>query len=1123
MFKALHLLFTLLFVILLPLNMYSQKAELLVQLGHSDRLHCIDYSIDEKYLLTAASDKMIKLWQINNGLLLRTFKGHKGAIYDAKLNEDSKFIFSCSWDDKCLLKWDVNTGRIIKKYVNTKEPITKLSLSKDGKFLAGVCSTAVCIFKTSDLALVKKIQVTEPAFVQYNEDGKLLYIVNKDYGKEMFLTYDIAKSSFIESMVSIYSPESMHIANRTLMLSNYKEVACYNLATKARLFYKEKDSLRITSSTLSNTGTLVAIGYENGSVVLSNMSGEQTMLEKRHDAFINALRFSKKDAFLATASNDWTSKIYSLRSGKVVKEFKTKSEFIQEISLSSNGNHLAFASGNLETGNHIGVWNITKGKLFPYYSNTGVSDFFTSVAFSPKNRSIAAGNSNGNTYFYGFPTGNSGSLNIGSRYISAVAFTPNGKNIISGTKDGQLIFWRPDRNKNESLLADKEGISSLAINSNSSKIAVGTYDGKLLIFNYDDKSLQKTIQSHTISAGYYDTTFNLAYGSVTSMSLEGGFAMKYASIMGVAFSEDNLKVAACGGSWIKIFDVNTGELIRQITQDGAGFCSVNFSVNGQWICAAGADFSVRLYEANSGKLLQTFIGHQNEVRTVLFSSNQKYLISGSFDTQIKIWDLTQGKEILSYLVLHGGNDFVITNPEGYYFATKGASKVLSFRVGMAVFPFEQFDLKYNRPDIILNEISKFVYGETKDHPNVNLIKSYYAAYQKRLKRAGFSEAQLGVDYHIPVIQLDASKIPLSTKEEFLNFEIKAYDDLYSLSYVHVWVNDVPEFGAKGISVSGKQYLQNCQLKLSNERNKISVSCINEKGVESFKETFEIVYEGGKMNYKVWFIGIGVSSYQDSSFNLKYAKKDVEDIAKFVKDKYPEAKITLLTNSEVTKENILNLKNELLKTAVNDKVIVSLSGHGLLSSDLDFYYATYNMNFEKPEKYGLLYDDLEGILDGIPARNKLILVDACHSGEVDKTESIEFSDTILSPGVYGTSSKGAKIIVNKKSVGLENSFELMQELFSNMSKGNGAVVISAAGGKEYALESDRWNNGVFTYSVLNGLKNNTADANNDGNVSVNELKNYVSSEVQKLTSGSQKPTSRRENLENDWVVWNYILK
>jgi hypothetical protein len=95
---------------------------------------------------------------------------------------------------------------------------------------------------------------------------------------------------------------------------------------------------------------------------------------------------------------------------------------------------------------------------------------------------------------------------------------------------------------------------------------------------------------------------------------------------------------------------------------------------------------------------------------------------------------------------------------------------------------------------------------------------------------------------------------------------------------------------------------------------------------------------------------------------------------------------------------------------------------------------------------------------------------------------------------------------------------MQELFTNLSKGNGAVVISAAGGLEYAYEGPDWKNGVFTYCVRNGLENGQADMNNDKIITVNELKEYLGKEVETLTAGQQKPTSRRENLEYDWKVW-----
>lgn len=71
---------------------------------------------------------------------------------------------------------------------------------------------------------------------------------------------------------------------------------------------------------------------------------------------------------------------------------------------------------------------------------------------------------------------------------------------------------------------------------------------------------------------------------------------------------------------------------------------------------------------------------------------------------------------------------------------------------------------------------------------------------------------------------------------------------------------------------------------------------------------------------------------------------------------------------------------------------------------------------------------------------------------------------------------------------------------------------------YALESNEWNNGAFTYAVFNVLENNAADLDGNEEVTVSELRSYVIGQVQELTKGKQKPTSRQENVEFDFRVW-----
>jgi uncharacterized caspase-like protein len=259
-----------------------------------------------------------------------------------------------------------------------------------------------------------------------------------------------------------------------------------------------------------------------------------------------------------------------------------------------------------------------------------------------------------------------------------------------------------------------------------------------------------------------------------------------------------------------------------------------------------------------------------------------------------------------------------------------------------------------------------------------------------------------------------------------------------------------------------------------------------------------------------FIGIGIDRFSESQYDLQYSTKDIRDLAKKLKEKYKEEIIIdTLFNENVTVSNVKALKQKLQQTSVNDKVIISYSGHGMLSKDYDYYLSTYEVNFQKPEENGLAYDELENLLDSIPARKKLMLIDACHSGEVDKEEGIAMQKMADSLGLR----KGIDLGDNNtqtQHVGLKNSFELMQSLFVNVGKSTGATIISAAAGNQFALERGDLKNGVFTYSLLEAMEKNQT-------LKISELKKIVGERVEQLTNGMQKPTSRNEAIAVDWSL------
>ena len=208
------------------------------------------------------------------------------------------------------------------------------------------------------------------------------------------------------------------------------------------------------------------------------------------------------------------------------------------------------------------------------------------------------------------------------------------------------------------------------------------------------------------------------------------------------------------------------------------------------------------------------------------------------------------------------------------------------------------------------------------------------------------------------------------------------------------------------------------------------------------------------------------------------------------------------------------------STVDDQVILYVSGHGLLDENYDFYYATHDIDFSKPSANGILYDEIEALLDGIPARKKLLLMDACHSGEYDKDTTPLTPDQQENLQKKGVSFKGfAKgNDENAPQLGLQNSFEMMQQLFADLRRGSGATVITSSSGVQVSFEDKDWQNGAFTYTFLNGLKSMQADANGDGEVTASEIQAFVAEYVPRLTEGLQVPTFRRENLEYDFRVW-----
>jgi len=278
-----------------------------------------------------------------------------------------------------------------------------------------------------------------------------------------------------------------------------------------------------------------------------------------------------------------------------------------------------------------------------------------------------------------------------------------------------------------------------------------------------------------------------------------------------------------------------------------------------------------------------------------------------------------------------------------------------------------------------------------------LLITYRKAWEKRRKKLDITEDQKSIP---EAVIMNRDTFLYETNNSQVRLHIVGKDSLSTLKRLNIWINEVPVFGMHGLPINikpGYSLDTSLNIRLGDGENIIEASVTNSSGAESFRIPLLLNYTPAVLHKQIThFIGIGIDRFAQPNHNLQYCSKDIRDLAKRFKVLYGDKiRVDTLFNEAVTIDNIKALKQKLFQTDINDQVIISYSGHGLLSKNYDYYMSTYNVNFDLPEENGLPYDELENLLDSIPARKKLLLLDACHSGEVDKEDVNKINQSLAS--------------------------------------------------------------------------------------------------------------------------------
>jgi WD40 repeat protein len=1132
----------------------AQSIDVITQEQSKGAINKLTYSPNGKLIASGSeSDAVIKIWDIKSGKIIGKLDAHENTTTAFEFNLDGTKIISTDKDNKLII-WDLITWSITDS-ITAKKSINEIIFTSANSFITGNEKGEVHQWKTDNLLSsiellncgnsISQLAVNKTNLVigcfsgstilydlklkkiiqeQKTHSGKVIGIKFYNNGEKLLTAGEDGKLIFWN--IKEYKPiKELKASNSNLTAfdANYNKniIVVGNKNKEVILFNFESQQIQVleTKNTESNLSVnTLALSPDGSSISSSHQRAVQSIFKKEQESYVQIWDLTRGSVYKTLKGS--VNPIYSFDFHPVLNRLITL------------GADRKVTLWDFEVADKIGDFTLIEPKREIPPKRKQIT-----LKKGKKFLNIATSIANGN-----IPTTEikktgtkvtSAVLKRSFKEKSIIKYSSKGSYLITKIKKDEIRLYDLKDRKPEyikPLFSYQGNINNILCSPDETKLIVlGSGDSAISIINLETGDFIKKL---------------------STPAPKGKLRFAYEAIS-IAFSPDGKFLAVCFNTG-KTFVYNTTywELVfENPLPNNLGYVQgafVNFSENGEYIIintmVGIVKYNIKNYAKFDGGILKTkgtsipldkpsdyaatvhenYLYFENTVnaeiiKSIKVSANNISHISVKNNGKMGI-TLLSGQFLLinpktgetDILLVANGDNYIIKTHENFYKVSKEGFELVTFRLGNEAYPFEQFDMVFNRPDLVLTKLKS---------NDKTLIDLYKKAFDKRMKKLGLEPTTAISLNSIPKCSVsNYNKIPAFTKNKSVDLTFNLSDTKLIQSY-NIWVNNVPVHGKKGKIINKKTYTNTDKVELVYGTNKIQIACRNSDGYESLMETIYVENNGEKPTKNLYLVTIGASKYENSKYDLTYPEKDAKDLTHImtsnVNNNYTNVKTKSLYDNEITVENVLKLKEFLNESSVNDVVIVFVAGHGVLDANFDYFFATYNMDFNAPQGKGLAYEDLESIIDGIKAKRKILIMDTCHSGEVDE-EEVFFSeeDEVIEEDIsFRAAGPAVKTDETKASAS-----KIMNELFNDLRRGTGATVISSAGGAEYAMESDEWKNGLFTYCLLMGLKNGKADLNEDGQIKLTELQTYVTEKVKRLSHGKQVPNSRIHNLELDFRIW-----
>jgi WD40 repeat protein len=1064
----------------------AAKPELLIQNGHLGSVRSIAFSPNGEMLVSGGDDKTIKLWDAQNGRLIRTLEGHTAAVRSVAFGRDAQIIVSGS-EDKTVKVWDAQNGKLLRS-LDSSEAVLSVTFSPDGLiFASGGADKAVRLWDTRSGNLIRILEGhgATVSSLAFSPDRRT--IASGSFDKTI-KQWEVQSGGLIRTFEGhtkevnsiVFSDDGRLLASAGndgaklwsarpgIVPASGWLIQSFEYTGRVKPLIDDRSEAEKGAPTLvrpASPAYAVAFGPDSQTIIEGPrlwdiQSGRLIRLLRGHAGEISSIALGPAKRLVALGGEDYAIRLWELPGGTLVRTLKDYSSTVSDVAISPDGRVIAAVTHRdewLTKGiNAIKLWDARTGRLIN--SIQGSAGGVASIGFSADGKVLAVGGRDGSLNLWDVQSAGlirelvPGNPNLLIFSIFSVAFSPDGRTVVSGGRE-------PLMNSDGRVVASGGRASRKLWDVQSGKL-IRSFGDAPVVDSYWVRSIAFSPDGRMIVSGDTDKTVKL--WDVRSGKLIRKLEGHAGRISAVVLSHDGQIVASASvDGVIKVWDLKSGTLANSIETspglhkdpDLGTYVALCFSPDGRTI-AARSGKRIGLWEVQSGRLIRMLEQQSDGFGSFAFFPDGRTLAAGSSDTTIKLWSLDAGQLIVSLLALDDGN-WISYTPDGYYTGSQGASKYVTWRVGNRVYEFDQFFERFFKPEIV----ARVIQGEKVEISN-SIAK-------------GLSPP--------PEVTITSPRPGAVLNDQDIAITVEAKDAGGGVDEIRLFQN------GKIISDETRQLVRTTvtnktfQVTLLPGINTFRATAFNKDRTESNPAEIKIELKAVEASSNLYILAIGLNEYKNTRYNLNYGRADAQAVADAVEQRgrgiFKEIKKRVIFDSEATRPNIEAAFNEIIRQAKpQDAFVFYYAGHGVMSESddknpADFYLVPYEVvriygGDGSLTTNGIGARNLREMLKNVRAQKQLIILDACESGGAVETIAMR-----------GASEEKA----------------IMQ-----LARSAGVAVLASAGQDQVATEFSKLGHGVFTYALLKALSGEADGAPKDGKITIKELEAYINDQVPELT-------------------------